>query len=385
MRGKTDTNAGLVPLLNLLLIVAWAQGGRDYARVNWLFFLPIASLCVYIIFFTATSDITSDYASALNVAQLFFVASATILLRHHQPELRQIGQNKVTAEMSFYERLKWAVSLLLTPRGVGWSFEPTDHLPPKPNSSRLRFIFTQLKWIAFYALMFDVVSMFIRANPCFGTGGPSLAAFGWVWRSTSWLYILVAYAPMSLLYASLSIASVGLGFSKPHHWPHLFGTPRDAYTLRNCWGRVWHQMLRKLLTVHSNVAATTLDLPRNTFTTYFKLCLSFFISGLIHYAGDYMLYQNWSGRSMEFFLLQAVGITLEDAVVGIAKTLGYTTKTPLTKLLGFCWVFAWFTFCLPLWLDPNLHAGTGDQGVNLSIILGIWKGDWTPKRAPVTV
>lgn len=246
MRGKTDTNAGLVPLLNLLLIVAWAQGGRDYARVNWLFFLPIASLCVYIIFFTATSDITSDYASALNVAQLFFVASATILLRHHQPELRQIGQNKVTAEMSFYERLKWAVSLLLTPRGVGWSFEPTDHLPPKPNSSRLRFIFTQLKWIAFYALMFDVVSMFIRANPCFGTGGPSLAAFGWVWRSTSWLYILVAYAPMSLLYASLSIASVGLGFSKPHHWPHLFGTPRDAYTLRNCWGRVWHQMLRKV-------------------------------------------------------------------------------------------------------------------------------------------
>lgn len=89
MRGKADTNATLFPLLNLILIVAWAQGGRDNTRLNWLFFSPVAALCIYAIFFTATNDITSDYASALNVAQLFFLASATILLRHHQPELRQ--------------------------------------------------------------------------------------------------------------------------------------------------------------------------------------------------------------------------------------------------------------------------------------------------------
>lgn len=128
----------------------------------------------------------------------------------------------------------------------------------------------------------------------------------------------------------------------------------------------------QLLAVYSNFVATTLGLPKNQFTTYFKLYLSFFILALFHYAGDYMLYQNWSGRSIEFCLLQAAGIIFEDAVIGIAKRFGYTTKTPLTKLIGF-WVFGWFTFCLPLWLDPNLHAGAVEQGVNVSVILGIWK------------
>lgn len=148
--------------------------------------------------------------------------------------------------------------------------------------------------------------------------------------------------------------------------------------------RVWHQMLRRLLTSNSNFIADTLHLKRGTFTTYFKLFTTFLFSGLIHAAGDYMLFQNISHRgTIRFFLLQAVGITFEDALIAIASHLGYRKPNAFFKLVGFTWVFAWFTFCLPVWLDPQLHAGMMDEGVNVSVILGLTRGDWMPKRRPV--
>jgi len=135
--------------------------------------------------------------------------------------------------------------------------------------------------------------------------------------------------------------------------------------------RVWHQVLRRPLTSNTNSLTKALHLPRGTFTTRFKLFTNFFISGLIHATGEYILFQNFSeGKSIQFFLLQAVGITFEDALVAIASHLGYRKPSVFSKLIGFVWVFAWFTFCLPMWLDPQLHAGMMD---NDSVILRLPK------------
>ena len=69
-----------------------------------------------------------------------------------------------------------------------------------------------------------------------------------------------------------------------------------------------------------------------------------------------MLIQNFpEGATIQFFLLQAVSITFEDAVIGTASRLGYRESNTF-KLIGFMWVFAWFTFCMPMWLDSQVHA-----------------------------
>ncbi|KAF8954003.1 membrane bound O-acyl transferase family-domain-containing protein [Flammula alnicola] len=382
MRGKLhDFNPSLLGLIPFFEILALARGGGSTARLNELFFIPIASICIYMVFFCASESATSDYALSMNASTLFFCASDFILLRKHQRELRMIGQRRPTSEMSFIERLWWATNLVLTARGLGWAHEPTSHLAPRPTSSRTRFIISQLLWILFYFMLFDVASIFRRANPCFGRGGPSLTAYGWMWQTTAWLYIFAGYAMLSMIYAGISIVAVAVGLTEPREWPHLFGSPRDAYTVRKSWGRVWHQMMRKLLTGHMDFFAKVLHLPKGTFTTYFKLFGSFFISGLIHYAGDYMLFQDWSGTSLRFFLLQAVAITFEDAIIGLAGRLGYTKPTPFFKLVGFIWVFAWFTFSIPIWIDPVVHTGAMDEDVNVSLIMGLWRGEWTPKRA----
>ena len=135
-----------------------------------------------------------------------------------------------------------------------------------------------------------------------------------------------------------------------------------------------------LLTFHTYFLSQSLRLPNCTFKTYFKLFVSFAISGLIHYGGYYMLFQNWSGTSMRFFVLQAVAITFEDMVIALAARFGHTQQNTVFRFIGYIWVFAWFTYSLPMWLDPIVHAGTMDDGINVSLILGLWYGNWAPKR-----
>jgi len=131
-------------------------------------------------------------------------------------------------------------------------------------------------------------------------------------------------------------------------------------------------MLRKTLTTNSNFLATSLRgllPPRSLPATYFKLYTSFLISGLIHATGDYVLYHTFSkGGALRFFLLQAVGITFEDGVIAIFSRLGYHKKFIPYKLIGYIWVFAWFTYSMPTWLDPQVHAGTVDERQNFSLI-----------------
>ena len=132
--------------------------------------------------------------------------------------------------------------------------------------------------------------------------------------------------------------------------------------------RVWHQMLRKMVIGHADFIAKQLRLPKNAFTTCFKLFIAFFVSGLIHHSAEYIIYQKWTGHSLEFFLLQAVAITFEDIIISLAVRAGLSSKpNRLYKFIGFVWVFAWFTYTLPLLLDNMIHAGIMDSGWDFNL------------------
>ena len=228
MKGKDDV---YLVLGQLILLIALADGGRPNARYNWIFFIPIIIISIYFVFF-----FDSHSAHIFIFVSLIPTASDFILLRNRQPELRKIGQHKTTSTMTFTERLVWAASLIATPRGIGWAHEPIDHIPKQPTSSRTKFIASQMLWIVFYFTVFNVIAILAQENPCFRAGGPSLTAFGWWWRTTSWLFVFSLYYTMNGLYAALSIVYVATGLYKPADCPHLFGSPLQAYTLRKCWG-----------------------------------------------------------------------------------------------------------------------------------------------------
>lgn len=59
---------------------------------------------------------------------------------------------------------------------------------------------------------------------------------------------------MSLGYYLVAGITVGLGLFNPPSWPPMFGSFSQGYTLRNLWGKCWHQkcvILGMLLTSYS--------------------------------------------------------------------------------------------------------------------------------------
>lgn len=58
-----------------------------------------------------------------------------------------------------------------------------------------------------------------------------------------------------------------------------------------------------------------------------------------------------SGNQILPFASGSYNITCEDAVIGIAKRFGYTTVTPLSRMMGYSYVFVWFSFSATLWLS----------------------------------
>ena len=238
MTGNNAPNPLLVGLAYLFLIIGLANhNGKPSQRSQWLFFIPIASICIYLIFFCSSSNPALDMLATASIPATFFLSVDYLLLRKYTRELQPLGQ-KPLSEMPLKDRLWWASSLTRNPRGIGWTHEPTLYIPPRPSSTGRRFILSQLMWMVFYGLQLDITNILVRANPCFAYGGPSLITSGWLWRSTAWLFASLAYSSMSLSYITYSVFSVAMGFSEPRDWPPLFGSPLDGYTLRNCWGWV---------------------------------------------------------------------------------------------------------------------------------------------------
>jgi hypothetical protein len=131
-------------------------------------------------------------------------------------------------------------------------------------------------------------------------------------------------------------------------------------------------MYQKVLTDRTDFITKQLHvrLPKNIFTSRFKLFSAFFLPGLIFHAGEYVIYQRWTRYSMGFFLLQAVAITCEDVIMALAARAGFSSKPNcFVKIMGFVWVFAWFTYSLPVWLDETMENWVSNVPVILDNIM----------------
>ena len=189
---------------------------------------------------------------------------------------------------------------------------------------------------------------------------------------------------MSAIYVVVSIVAVATGLYEPGDWPHIFGTPLDADTVRKCWGYVltiflllyppqqnlyscvWHQMFCRMFTSNSNFLARPFRLPpkRHIISNFTRSSLDSSTKPRTTTCTRISL----KGRPSDFFVLQAVAITFEDALIAIASRLGYK-ESKTFKLIGFIWVFAWFAFTAPLYFDHQVRAQAKvDETNNFSLV-----------------
>jgi hypothetical protein len=73
--------------------------------------------------------------------------------------------------------------------------------------------------------------------------------------------------------------------------------------------------------------------------------------------GDIMIGKGYSGWSMQFYMAQAVAITVEDAVIALARRAGINKPTPMTRIIGYIWVFVWFSAMMPPYVDKQVAVG----------------------------
>lgn len=129
----------------------------------------------------------------------------------------------------------------------------------------------------------------------------------------------------------------------------------DRYLISSCA----HQLLSPL----GKAISTTIGFKRGTLgSSYTQLYVAFFLSGLIHTAGDVVLsHTSTASRpffSMQFFLLQAFVITIEDTLIWIAQRQGVKGSV-WTRVLGYVWVVTWFGWCVSGFVRDMIRAGGG--------------------------
>lgn len=57
---------------------------------------------------------------------------------------------------------------------------------------------------------------------------------------------IMNYCTLSLQFSVFAALTVAIGMYTPQDWPPLMGRLRDVSTVRNFWGRFWHQNLRRV-------------------------------------------------------------------------------------------------------------------------------------------
>ncbi|KAJ3502912.1 hypothetical protein NLJ89_g8676 [Agrocybe chaxingu] len=383
-KGKFDFPWTLFLLAHTIYLLGVSVKPSPY---RCLFFVPFSSICIYLTYYTSLRDPVGDYGMGAYLMTQFFAALDFLILTDVQKELKLMGQKGSVADKPLKTRLVWGLKLLGSPRGVGWTYVPTSIIPtpPKPSTTRRQFIVSRLLELAANLLLYDLNGFVMRANPCMRANGPSFwdtgSGWGWRWRAAGLSYTVAAWINVNVLHILYSVLSVGLGATEPREWTPLYGRLWDAYTVRRFWGRVWHQMMRRV--AHSpvlsrcvNLTSRRLGLPlQSRITEFFCLFLAFFISAVIHSGGDAMMLTDWrQGGSFLFFALQPFAIAFEDMVMSLGRKMGVSGNSTTVKTFGLLWAFLWFSNMLPVMIDIKARQGFFQTGPQISVILGLCCG-----------
>ncbi|KAL4914819.1 membrane bound O-acyl transferase family-domain-containing protein [Aspergillus aurantiobrunneus] len=265
----------------------------------------------------------------------------------------------------FYNKAKWSVELWSCWRGQGWNFVD-QHLPRgvEHTQSRWEFLASNAGRVLLNQHVSDLVRRHafcalwpaVEGHVDFGSL-PLLSRHGLVA-----LQLIRDALMLDAEYRKASIVFVGLHLSTPDRWPSLFGNLQDLYTVRNFWGRVWHQIFRQIFTRCGDIVASALGAQKGTLLfKYSKLYVGFLASGVQHYACALLIPSAGYGWGM-FWQMPgyAAVITAEDILKHYGKQAGIPDSS-LVRGLGYIWTAYWMTliYGLPVGFMSDIGGFTG--------------------------
>jgi hypothetical protein len=166
-------------------------------------------------------------------------------------------------------------------------------------------------------------------------------------------YMLYVWALFKINYLCASIITVAIGMYEPKDWPPVFGQLKDAYTVRQFWGTVYHQFTRKAWSAYSiYLSRDVFGFKKGSFgSNYTQLIVAFILTYIYHVHASLLLLGRDSGE-FAFFFGQILAIVVEDQVIKAAKNLGIRGHAPAWRILGCLWTFG----CLMYSIRPYANG-----------------------------
>lgn len=269
---------------------------------------------------------------------------------------KHIGAKGVALEdcTSVKERVYWAASLFTTWRGIGWNWQ-VRKIPSNPDiglTNRQAAIQHLLRAAKYFVRKTAALYLINFANTLrirnSGLENEDRIYTVLIETIFVWATQIRMFDSFKSLYSSAAAVTIFLGICLPAEWPPLTGKLGNAWSVRQVWGQVWHQLFRRTFELYSGLLVSALGLRKGSFASrYTKLYASFAISALIHLWLCFCAAPDEMGH-FSFFMSQAVVITLEDFVRFVwRETGGRKQSDPITrfeKLVGYVWTFVWFTY-----------------------------------------
>ncbi|MCJ1432277.1 hypothetical protein MMC27_001633 [Xylographa pallens] len=300
------------------------------------------------------------------------------------------GNTRLTASRdTVWDRLRFSFRAIFSSRHIGTSDE-VKNVPPfsakdsKYAPSRRRFL---LEKAAIFLVCYMILDLATSEPPQPGVNATNFSArkvpfFGRLSAvSTPDLVIRLAttiglwvslYCVIQAGYSVYAFVCVALNIDEPKSWRPAFGSLEEAYSIRRFWGMFWHQFQRQKLTGSADFLVFDLvRLQRGSLTArYAHLLAVFAISGLQHALVDRAEGYSWqSSGSIQFFLTQAAGIMLEDAIQAMYnQQLGRnhnkhsrSIQANWVRYTGYIWVAVFLIWSTPVWIYPALRVNEGEE------------------------
>ncbi|KAL1604767.1 hypothetical protein SLS60_004307 [Paraconiothyrium brasiliense] len=279
-----------------------------------------------------------------------------------------------------WRKLVWAVMLVFNQRGVRWNHQ-VKNVRIVPKQRKIRFLAVQafqfVKCMLVADVLFELTRRLMFTAPD-GTVGDMNSKYltlrheNWGWSfAKALVFGSTPYFMLSMQYAQFAFIAVLLGFSKPEDWPSPFGIFSETTTVRDFWGKFWHQQLRHMLTQYTEALAAFLRIPKGTnLSSYTKLYAAFLFSGFFHAFSQMQMPSPVNITSEErtvgfflFFVWMMAAITIEDFVQWLVKPLDSQRflgeGSWIRTLVGWAWVTVVMWQGMPLVGDTFLRMRMG--------------------------
>ncbi|EKG10411.1 Cytochrome P450 [Macrophomina phaseolina MS6] len=311
----------------------------------------------------AVDFIGGVYMGAVALKWLDFVVLHRTESEYHRSNPSASNPDINTGQFdSWISRLSYSFSLWTTTRGVGWSWQvkniPRGVLAGYPRLRFVRMCLHRALWCLLGADFLHSVMMrtpFNQSDPL-----PNLFLQPLPTRLlVAWTAGFEAYCHLQLPYYIFATLTVALGISHPEQWPPIMGAfSVDSWSVRNFWGKCWHQQIRRSISTLTEPAVRLLRLPeKGLIARYVKIYVAFLSTAACHHLGAYLISRT-HGDMYWLWLSQATVIMLEDFVIWLGKKAG-VRDSALIRSVGFVWTYTWLSgnLTLPIASGIALHAG----------------------------